>query len=40
MSPKRKSDGYKPKKSSTLTTAQINQFIKETADGKYLLSKV
>ncbi|XP_074026011.1 uncharacterized protein [Leptinotarsa decemlineata] len=37
---KHKSDGYKSKKSSTLTSEQINQFIKEAPDSKYLFSKV
>jgi hypothetical protein len=37
---KRKAHGYKPKKSKTLTAEQVNKFIKEASDDKYLLQKV
>jgi hypothetical protein len=37
---KRKSDGYKPKKSKTLTSEQINQFLLKAPDDKYLFTKV
>ncbi|KAF2895572.1 hypothetical protein ILUMI_10606, partial [Ignelater luminosus] len=36
---KRKSDGYKPKKSKTLTSQEINRFLKEASDDKYLFTK-
>ncbi|KAJ8912179.1 hypothetical protein NQ315_006146 [Exocentrus adspersus] len=37
---KRKSDGYIPKKSKTLTTKQINQFLHEAPDTQHLFTKV
>lgn len=37
---KRKSEGYLPKKSKTLTKEQINQFVSEASDQKYLMTKV
>lgn len=37
---KRKNDGYKPKKSSILTTLQINDFITQASDDQFLFSKV
>lgn len=37
---KRKSDGYKPKKSKTLTKEEINKFLSEAPDNKYLFTKV
>lgn len=37
---KRKSDGYKPKKSKTLTPPQINNFLKNAPDSQYLFMKV
>lgn len=37
---KRKSEGYKPKKSKTFSTTEIKQFIGEAPDVKYLLTKV
>ena len=37
---KRKSDGYSPKKSKILTAEQVQQFLIEAVDEKYLLTKV
>uniref|UniRef100_A0A6P7FSW4 Uncharacterized protein LOC114330680 n=1 Tax=Diabrotica virgifera virgifera TaxID=50390 RepID=A0A6P7FSW4_DIAVI len=37
---KRKSDGYIAKKAQTLTSEEINQFIREAPDDRYLLTKV
>ncbi|KAF2895570.1 hypothetical protein ILUMI_10604 [Ignelater luminosus] len=37
---KRKSNGYKPKKSKTLTSEDINRFLSEAPDDKHLLTKV
>lgn len=37
---KQKAHGYKPKKSKILTAEQVNTFIKEAPDDKYLLQKV
>lgn len=37
---KRTSDGYKPKKSKTLTSEQIHQFLFKAPDDKYLFTKV
>lgn len=37
---KRRSDGYTAKKSKTLTSQEINVFIKEAPDNKFLLTKV
>ena len=37
---KRQSDGFKSKKSKILTAEDINKFIKEAPDYKYLFSKV
>lgn len=37
---KRNSDGYIPKKSRVLTSEQIEQFLRDAPDAKYLLMKV
>jgi integrase len=37
---KRKSLGYKPKRSKTLTSLEINRFLNEAPDEKYLFTKV
>lgn len=37
---KRKSDGYKPKKSKVLTSQEINQFLEVAPDDKFLFIKV
>lgn len=37
---KRKSTGYRPKKSKIFTSEEINKFIKEAPDNVYLLAKV
>jgi hypothetical protein len=37
---KRASDGYKPKKSKTLTPQQIQEFLTTAPDEKYLFTKV
>lgn len=37
---KRQNDNYKPKKSKTLTSEEIQKFLKEAPDYKYLLTKV
>lgn len=37
---KRKYEGYSPKKSKTLTFQQIQRFINEAPDEKYLIEKV
>lgn len=37
---KRKSDGFRSKKSKTLTPEEINQFLKNAPDSEHLLSKV
>lgn len=37
---KRKSDGFRSKKSKILSTEQINKFLKDASDDKHLLSKV
>lgn len=37
---KRKSDGYKPKKSKIFTAEQIEQFLIKADDEKHLLTKV
>lgn len=37
---KRKSAGYRPKKSKIFTSEEINKFIKEAPDNVYLLAKV
>lgn len=37
---KRRSDGYKPKKSKVFTSEEITKFLKEAPDNEYLLSKV
>lgn len=37
---KRKSEGYKPKKSKTLNSNQISHFLQNAPDKKYLLTKV
>lgn len=37
---KRKSEGYSARKAKTLTSDEINKFIKEAPDDKYLLTKV
>jgi hypothetical protein len=37
---KRKSDGFKSKKSKTLTSKEINNFLEQAPDDKYLFMKV
>ncbi|KAB0790419.1 hypothetical protein PPYR_15212, partial [Photinus pyralis] len=36
---KRQNDGYKPKKSKLLTREEMDRFLKEAPNDKYLLSK-
>lgn len=37
---KRKNEGFKPKKSNILTIDQVDQFLREAPDDKYLVMKV
>lgn len=37
---KKNSDGYKPKKSKMFSTEEINDFLRNAPDSKYLLTKV
>ncbi|KAF2878948.1 hypothetical protein ILUMI_27221 [Ignelater luminosus] len=37
---RRKSDGYKPQKSKILTSQEVNQFLDDAPDDKYLFTKV